>query len=63
MKTENRKSADGLKAGMSNSDFDAVIDYVEKSQNCEFVRIMEHFSKMDDDGRRKLMSFAQKMAE
>ena len=63
MKTESRKSAGGLKDGMFNSDFDAVADYVKENQNCEFIRILEQFSKMDDDGRRKLMSFAQELAE
>jgi hypothetical protein len=63
MKTINRKSASGLTEVMFNSDFDAVADYVEENQNCEFVRILEQFSKMDDDGRRKLMIFAQELAE
>lgn len=63
MKTEIRKSASGLKGGKFNSNIDAVTAYVEKSGNCEFVRILEQFSKMDDDGKKKLMSFAQKLAD
>ena len=63
MMTEGRKSINGFKNRKLESVIDAVAEYVEKNQNCEFVRIMEHFSKMDDDGRNKLMSFAQKLAE
>lgn len=64
MKTAGRKSANGLKDDCeSSSEIDTIVDHVEKNGNCEFVRILEQFSKMDDDGKRKLMNFAQKLAE
>ena len=63
MKTAVQKSANGLKEGNIDSVADAIADHVEKNDNCEFVRIMEQFSKMDDDGKRKLMGLAKKLAE
>jgi len=65
MRSEIKKSASALKEGKGDidSEIDAIIDHVEKNGNCEFVRIMEQYSKMDGAGRKKLMSFAEKLAE
>lgn len=65
MKTAGKNSTNGLKAGKVDfgSEIDTIVSHVEKNENCEFIRILEQFSKMDDDGKKKLMNFAQKLAE
>ncbi len=65
MKNAGGKSATFLKEGKGDidSEIEAIIDHVEKSGNCEFSRILEHYSKMDDTGKRKFMSFAEKLVE
>ncbi len=65
MKTAGRKSVNGLKSGKGDTDsvVDAIVDHVEKNDNCEIIRIMGQFSKMDDVGKKKLMSFARKLTE
>ena len=60
---ESRKSVNSLKAGKYNSEIDAIAEHVKKNGNCEFVRIMEQFSKMDVVGKKQFMSYAQKLAE
>jgi hypothetical protein len=65
MKNSGDKSATVLKGGKGgiDSEIEAIIDHVEKSGNCEFVRMLEHCSKMDEIGKKKLMSFAEKLAK
>lgn len=61
--TEGKKLTSGLKKVKQETEIDTITEHVEKNGNCEFVRILEQFSKMDDDGKKKLMSFAQELAE
>ena len=61
MKTAVQKSANGLKEGSIDSVIDAIADHVEKNDNCEFVRILEHFSKMDAATVKKFLEYAEKL--
>ncbi|MFA6294000.1 MAG: hypothetical protein WC637_19585 [Victivallales bacterium] len=65
MKTAGNKSAGVLKECKCDidSEIEAIIDHMEKSKNCEFVRILEHYSKMDEIGKMKLMGFAEKLVK
>ncbi|MCX6984283.1 MAG: hypothetical protein NT118_05950, partial [Lentisphaerae bacterium] len=63
MKTVGRKSANDSENGNIDSVADAIADHVEKNDNCEFVRIMEQFSKMDAATMKKFLEYAQKLAE
>lgn len=51
-----RKGKEGVASGV-----DAIIDHVEKSENCEFVRIMEQYSKMDAETVEKFLEYAEKL--
>ena len=63
MKTAGRKSVNGLKSGKGDTDsvVDAIVDHVEKNENCEFVRIMEQYSKMDVATMKKFLEYAGKL--
>ena len=59
MKIAGKKSANGLNDGSIDSIVDAISDHVEKSENYEFVRIMEQYSKMDAATVKKFMEYAE----
>ena len=59
MKIAGKKSANGLNDGNIDSVIDAISDHVEKSENYEFVRIMEQYSKMDAATVKKFMEYAE----
>jgi hypothetical protein len=59
MKIAEKKSAKGLKDGSIDSVVDAISEHVEKSENYEFVRIMEQYSKMDAATMKKFMDYAE----
>ena len=61
MKIAEKKSAKGLNDGSIDSIVDAIADHVEKSENCEFVRLMEQYSKMDAATVKKFMEYAEKL--
>lgn len=62
MKTAGRKSVSGLKDDCEiKSDIDKIVEDVEKNENCEFIRILEQFSKMNVADRKKLMDYAEKL--
>ncbi|MEI6423421.1 MAG: hypothetical protein WCP55_14465 [Lentisphaerota bacterium] len=61
MKIAEKNSANGLKDGSIDSIVDAISEHVEKSENYEFVRIMEQYSKMDAATMKKLMRYAEKV--
>ena len=61
MKTAVKKSANGSEKGNIDSGIDAIMDHVEKSENCEFVRIMEQYSKMDAATVEKFLEYAEKL--
>jgi len=65
MRITGNKSACVLKDGKGDidSEIEAIIDHVEKNGNCEFVRILEHYSKMDESGKKKLMGVAEKLVK
>ena len=58
MKIAEKKSAKGLNGGSIDSIVDAISDHVEKSENYEFVRIMEQYSKMDAATVKKFLECA-----
>ena len=51
-----RKGKEGVASGI-----DAIMDHVEKSENFEFVRIMEQYSKMDAATVEKFLEYAEKL--
>jgi hypothetical protein len=59
MKTAVKKSVNGLKEGGIDSIIDAISDHVEKDENCEFIRIMEHYSKMNAATMKKFLEYAE----
>lgn len=61
MEIAGKKSSTGLKEGETGagSEIDAIVEHVENSGNCEFVRILEQYSKMDGAGRKKFLEFAE----
>jgi hypothetical protein len=61
MKIAEKKSAKGLKDGSIDSIIDAISEHVEKSENCEFVRIMEQYSKMDAATMKKFLDYAERL--
>lgn len=63
MGTAGRKSANGVKEveGGIDSEIDAIVEHVGKNGNCEFVRIMEEYSKMDLATMRKFLEYADKL--
>lgn len=63
MKTADGKSSRGLKKFKDeiNSEIESIIDYVEKTGNCEFVRLLEQCSKMNAADMRKFLKYAEKL--
>ena len=63
MKNAGKKSSTVLKEVNSDigSEIDAIVDHVEKNENCEFVRILEQYYKMNEVDRKKLMEYAEKL--
>ena len=63
MEITGKKSSTGLKERKKGVDsiIDAISDHVEKNENCEFVRIMEQFSKMDAATVKKFLVYAEKL--
>ncbi len=63
MKTLCKKSVNGVKAGKGDIDsvIDAIVDHVENNENCEFLRIMEQYSKMDAATMKKFFEYAEKL--
>lgn len=63
MEITGKKSSTGLKERKKGVDsiIDAISDHVEKNENCEFVRIMEQFSKMDAATVKKFLEYAEKL--
>ncbi len=63
MEITGKKSSTGLKERKKGVDsiIDAISDHVEKNENCEFVRIMEQFSKMDATTVKKFLEYAEKL--
>ncbi len=59
MKTAEKNSAKGLNDGSIDSVVDAISDHVEKSENYEFVRLMEQYSKMDAATMKKFLEYAE----
>jgi hypothetical protein len=59
MKIAEKKSANALKDGSIDSVVDAITEHVEKSENYEFVWIMEQYSKMDAATMKKFLEYAE----
>ncbi|MFA6290671.1 MAG: hypothetical protein WC637_02755 [Victivallales bacterium] len=62
MKSAGKKSTRGLKGDCEiSSEIEKIIEHVEKSGNCEFVRILELCSKMDAADMEKFLEYAEKL--